>query len=171
MKLLTLRTVGILLLLSLYSCKKESGADKNYTDTNENLAKRPDNPGFASNDMVLYWNEKTATVLGAPMNQPRRARLFAITQIAVHDALNAIKPKFERFAFINTRQAFANPDAAVASAAYWAIKGLNLQGSFPVDSWYNASLATIPDGDSKELGKTLGNNLQRPSSQTVPTTG
>ena len=45
-------------------------------------------------------------------------------QIAVHDALNSIKPKFERYALLNEREKDANPDAAVASAAYWAIKGL-----------------------------------------------
>ncbi|MEO7393407.1 MAG: vanadium-dependent haloperoxidase, partial [Chitinophagaceae bacterium] len=51
---------------------------------------------------------------------------------------------------------FASPDAAVASAAYWAIKGLNRQGVFPIDTWYKESLLTIPDGESKELGKILG---------------
>jgi hypothetical protein len=44
----------------------------------------------------------------------------------------------------------------VASAAYWAIKGLNRQGTFPIDTWYNESLATISDGEGKEIGKTLG---------------
>ena len=105
---------------------------------------RPDDPGFAENNMVMYWNEKTSTVLGSAMIQPNRTRFFAIVQIAVHDALNSIKPKYERFA-LNEREQFANPDAAVASAAYWAIKGLNRQGSFPIDTWYNESLATIPD--------------------------
>jgi hypothetical protein len=103
----------------------------------------------------MYWNDKVATVLSAPMNPPTRARYFAIIQIAVHDALNNIKPKYQHYA-LNEREQFASPDAAVASAAYWAIKGLNRQGTFPVDSWYNESLATIPDGESKELGKTLG---------------
>ncbi|WP_132053949.1 vanadium-dependent haloperoxidase [Pseudocnuella soli] len=117
--------------------------------------KKPNNPGFAANDMVLYWNEKTATVLASPMIQPARARLFAIVEIAVHDALNNIKPKYEAYA-LDAREQFADPDAAVASAAYWTIKGLNSQGNSPIDSWYEESLATIPDGRSKELGKTLG---------------
>jgi len=77
-------------------------------------------------------------------------------QIAVHDALNNIKPKYERYALLNEREQFANPDAAVASAAYWAIKGLGRQGSFPVDTWYTESLATIPNGTSKDLGIILG---------------
>ncbi len=153
-----LLTNFFILMVSLISCQKESKQLTSKESSAELLQiHKPDDPGFAKNDMVMYWNEKTAIVLGAPMLQPNRSRFFAIVQIAVHDALNNIKPKYERFA-LNEREQFANPDAAVASAAYWAIKGLNRQGTFPVDIWYNESLATIPDGESKELGKTLGKN-------------
>lgn len=128
----------------------------NNEDINSSTSdKKIKESGFAENDMVTYWNEKTAIVLGVPMTQPSRTRYFAIIQIAVHDALNTIKPKYERFT-LNDRERFASPDAAVASAAYWTIKGLNRQGTFPLDTWYNASLATIPEGESKELGKALG---------------
>jgi hypothetical protein len=144
-------------MAALYSCQKNITNEP--TPREEQISassNRPDDPGFAENDMVLYWNDKTSLVLGRPMPQPRRARLFAITQIAVHDALNAIKPKFHRYAFKDYREQFANPDAAVASAAYWVIKGLNIQATFPIDTWYNESLSLIPDSESKELGKALG---------------
>ena len=144
-------------LIALWSCKKEAATKSPQVDEQAAAsAKKPDNPGFAENDMVMYWNNKTATVLSAAMPQPSRTRYFAMIQIAVHDALNNIKPKYQRYALLNERTQFASPDAAVASAAYWAIKGLNRQGSFPVDTWYNESLATIPDGESKEQGKILG---------------
>ena len=138
------------------SCQKDVTRESQANLPEEVATKKPDNPGFAENNMVMYWNDKVATVLSAPMTQPTRSRYFAIIEIAVHDALNNIKPKFQRYALLNEREQFASPDAAVASAAYWAIKGLNRQGSFPIDTWYNESLATIPDGESKELGKTLG---------------
>jgi hypothetical protein len=89
------------------------------------------------------------------MNQPTRTRYFAIIQIAVYDALNNIKPKYKSYS-LDERTENADPNVAVASAAYWAIKRLNREGSFPVDEWYAESLATVPDGESKELGKTLG---------------
>jgi hypothetical protein len=151
-----LLAANIFLLFIIGSCQKETNelAVKEFS-TSASQSKRPLEPGFAENDMVMYWNEKAATVLGTAMIQPARARYFAIIQIAVHDALNNIKPKFERFA-LTERVQHANADAAVASAAYWTIKGLNRQGSFPVDTWYDESLATIPDGEGKELGKTLG---------------
>ena len=143
------------LFLFTISCAKEDILMNNEDLNTSNSDKKIKEFGFAENSMVMYWNEKTAIVLSAPMTQPSRTRYFAIIQIAVHDALNNIKPKYERFA-LNEREKFASPDAAVASAAYWTIKGLNRQGTFPIDTWYTESLATIPEGERKELGKALG---------------
>lgn len=116
---------------------------------------KPGEHGFTNNAMVLYWNYRAATVLGIPMRQTDRSRYFAIIEIAVHDALNNIKPKFERY-LLNEPTKNASPDAAVASAAYRAIKGLELQGDFPVDAWYDSCIAIIPAGSAKEAGIILG---------------
>ena len=137
-----------LTFLSLLSCKKDAQDDPEKSG--------PGSKGFVSNDMVMYWNDKASVVLRTPMTPPSQSRYFAMVQIAVHDALNSIKPKFETYALKGVREKNANPDAAVASAAYWAIKGMNVQGENPIDDWYAQSLATIPDNESKELGKTLG---------------
>ena len=154
----SLQTVIFLSFLVLwnFSCKKDVTDEPIFPEAPGSASdEKPLEPGFVENDMVMYWNEKVNTVLGGPNPQPHRTRYYAMIQIAVHDALNNIKPKYERYA-LNERTQHADPDAAVASAAYWAIKGLNRQGSFPVDTWYNESLATIPDGESKQLGITLG---------------
>jgi hypothetical protein len=143
------------LLIMLASCRKETKELVPVETKSSFQSKKPLEPGFAENDMVMYWNDKVAVVLGTPMRQPDRARYFAIIEIAVHDALNNIKPKYQRYA-LNERQQFASPDAAVASAAYWSIKGLNRQGNFPVDTWFAESLASIPDGESKQSGIALG---------------
>ena len=137
------------------SCQKETQPKPRTHLPEESASKKPDDPGFAENDMVMYLNEKAATVLSTGFTQPARTRVFARIQVAVHDALNAIKPKYERYAF-NEREQHANPDAAVASAAYWIMKQTTLPGNPPIDQWYNESLATIPDGESKELGIDLG---------------
>lgn len=142
-------------LLLVISCTQENLPTNNEEVNSKRIVK---NHGFAENNMVLYWNKITDTILGAPGPQPSRARNFAIIQIAVHDALNNIKPKYQRYALLNERTQFADPDAAVASATYWAIKGLNRQGAFAanLETWYTQSLATIPDGESKNLGIALG---------------
>jgi hypothetical protein len=136
------------------SCKKEITGEP--LAGNSISSARNQEPGFADNDMVMYWNEKTSIVLGGPGTPPSQIRYFAMVQIAVHDALNAIKPKYQRFALLNEREQLASADAAVASAAYWAIKGMNLQDAQPIDAWYEESLATVPDGEAEEAGKALG---------------
>ncbi|KIC91662.1 vanadium-dependent haloperoxidase [Flavihumibacter sp. ZG627] len=154
--LLTAMLLSII-ALSNYSCKKDvSGITESSNDRSTSISSHtPDDPGFAENDMVMYWNEKAAKVLNPGFSQPARTRVFARIQVAVHDALNNIKPKYERYA-LHEREQHANPDAAVASAAYWILKRTILVGNPPLDQWYSESLATIPDGESKESGIALG---------------
>jgi hypothetical protein len=118
-----LLAANIFFLLIIFSaCQKETKElSAKEIMTTASPTKPPLEPGFAENNMVLYWNDKVATILGVGMPQPSRARYFAIIEIAVHDALNNIKPKYERYA-LNDREQHADPDAAVASAAYWASK-------------------------------------------------
>ena len=144
-------------LVLLSSCQKETkevSINEEVQTASANSNGNPD-PGFADNDMVMYWNEKAATVLSVGFTNPPLTRVFARIQIAVHNALNSIKPKYERYAFPE-REHHANPDAAVASAAYWVMKRITFPGNPPLDQWYAESLATIPDGESKELGKDIG---------------
>jgi hypothetical protein len=143
----------LLSFLLVTGCKKDDVATN---QVNASAEFKRANPGFAENEMVMYWNDKISTVLSAPMNQPTRARLFAIMHIAMHDALNNIKPKYQTYALHNHRDKLASPGAAVASAGYWVIKGMNRQGSFPVDDWYTQSMASITDGPEKDKGITLG---------------
>lgn len=143
----------MMMIAGITSCKKQ---DMTETDPGNSISNEMTGRGFAENDMVMYWNQKTSTVLANGFTPPAQSRYFAMVQIAVHDALNSIKPKFERFALLNERRQFASPDAAVASAAYWTIKKMNVHGSFPIDTWYAESLHLVPEGESKESGKTLG---------------
>jgi len=156
LKLLT----GNIFLLSLIlsSCQKETKELKaEEATTSASQSKQPIDPGFAENNMVMFWNEKANSVLGPGFgfSQPARSRVFARIQVAVHDALNSIKPKYERYALLNEREQHADPDAAVASAAYWILKRLTVPPP-QIDQWYSESLATIPNGESKELGKDIG---------------
>ena len=153
---LLLNVFAFIVLIVIASCQKEDAKTPAISEEQTSASgKKPIDPGFAGNDMVMYWNEKAATVLNPGFTQPARTRVFARIQIAVHDALNSIKPKYERYAF-HEREQHAHPDAAVASAAYWIMKRTTLVGNPPLDQWYNESLATIPDGASKDSGIALG---------------
>jgi hypothetical protein len=144
---------ALLVLVLLVSCQKE--IQQPSIETGVSQSRPSDIPGFVENNMVLRWNEIANSVLSVGFTQPPRTRVFARIQVAVHDALNSIKPKYERYAS-NEREQHADPDAAVASAAYWILKRTVLVGNPPIDQWYNESLATIPDGKKKELGIDLG---------------
>src|SRR6186713_1677294 len=84
-------------IVCLWSCKKEGAGDLQAEGPGLSGLRNPD-PGFVENNMVMYWNEKASLVMGRPGTPPSQCRNFAMIQIAVHDALNSIKPKYERFA-------------------------------------------------------------------------
>lgn len=149
-----LSTAGILLIVLINGCKKVDLGPPEVQLPGEKSSKI--STGFQENDMVMYWNEKTSVVLSSPLTPQAASRYFAMIQIAVHDALNSIKPKYEVHALENMRVKDAYPDAAIASAAYHTITKLNLQGSNKVLSWYQESLANIPDGEAKQKGIALG---------------
>ena len=151
---LTVLILSMGLLSGLFACQK-TVISQTETEALETASKKV-SPGFAANDMVLFWNEKTQSVITLNINPPSQSRFFAMVQLAVHDALNSIKPKYERYALVDAREPFAAVDAAVASAAYHTLKALNL-GSAPVlQDWYTQSLAQVPDGESEQLGIALG---------------
>jgi hypothetical protein len=125
-------------------------------------------------DRVTNWNAVavSATVVSG-QNGIVQSRSLAITQVAVHDALNAIERRYHAYAF-NGGEAdvAASPDAAVATAAHDALAGLIPVGDLPfagfgsivqqaaavalVNLTYAADLATIPDGPAKTRGIAVG---------------
>ncbi|MCC7181652.1 MAG: hypothetical protein IT177_24950 [Acidobacteria bacterium] len=81
-------------------------------------------PGLAAADVVTDWNriaELVAPRFGAPQPQ---SRVQAMVQIAVHDALNAIDPRYDRYTSLALGDPDASPDAAAAAAARQTLLGL-----------------------------------------------
>jgi hypothetical protein len=144
---------AVALVIAIFgSCNKQAREPEvSLTET-----ARKASAGFQENDMVMFWNDKTRIVLGGPLTPQAVSRYYAMVQIAVHDALNSIKPKYETYALNNLREKGASAEAAVASAAFHAITKMGLQGSQNVQGWYNESLGMIPDGEAKQKGITLG---------------
>jgi len=140
------------------------------TESVDAMNKKTGSHGFVADDMVLLWDENVSKIISRTAAPPPvLSRHFTMAQIAVHNALNCIKPKYKTYGLIDYRVKNADPDAAVASAAYWTLKNLDVYlKSLPVtglplqtagndwDGWYASSLAGIPDGESKEAGIALG---------------
>ena len=123
-------------------------------------------------DPVSNWNAVAvqATLTAGQTVVP--SRTLAIVQVAIHDALNAIDSRYERYAFAGSAPAGASVDAAIAAAARDAAVGAIAVGALPfvgfgtpasqalavaqVDAAYAAALAGIPDGASKSDGIAIG---------------
>src|ERR1044072_4133404 len=91
--------------------------------------------------------------------------------IAIHDALNAIDPRFRPYAFDKKATPNASPDAATAAAAHDVM--MPLLGQLPrelpfitqacidaakasVEAAYTTALAAIPDSPAKTDGIAVG---------------
>src|SRR5882724_12644776 len=115
----------------------------------------------AAAERVAAWNVTAVdATLMAGENPPVQSRALAVTQAAVHDALNAIDRRFEPYAFHGEPDPGASPDATVATAAREALVSVIAVGTLPVagfgsaaqqdaavafvDATYAADLETIP---------------------------
>jgi hypothetical protein len=129
--------------------------------------------GTVGPEMVLQWNQaaidvvtQTLAAIAAPIPPSKESRYYAMVNIAMHDALNNIVPKYKSYALFNARDKNADPDAAVAQAAYDVIVAfynqLNAAGITPqsakdyVTNLLQQSLAEIDNGEAKSKGIELG---------------
>ena len=130
------------------------------------------NPHSRTN-AVTAWNahagEAARAACIAPVDNPlSESRMYAMTHVAIHDALNAIDRRSEPYAYDAHAQRGASPDAAVAAAARDVLVPVlgQLQAPFPqacidagvasVESDYAAALDRIPDGLRKGRGLAVG---------------
>ena len=128
---------------------------------------------LAGADPVSDWNVTSVSVtLTAGENAVTQSRTLAIVQIAIHDALNSIRPRYERYVCKGDAKASASADAAIAAAAHDALVGAITVGDLPftgfgtsalqasgvaqVDAAYAAALADIPNGFTKDQGIAVG---------------
>jgi len=130
-------------------------------------------PAAAHSDAVATWNANAgkaavAACISPVGPSPAEARLYAMTQIAVHDALNAIRRRSEPYAYDARARRHASPDAAVATAARDVLVPTlsELSTLVPpacvdaaiasVEGDYAAALAEIPDGRREARGVAVG---------------
>lgn len=105
-------------------------------------------------NIVTEWNTRAAAVVNEqnPMDQ---SRSFAIVQIAVHDALNGVEPRYAPYAY-QGYEPEACAEAAIATAAHDALLAVAPSHGSDLDAWYQEALAAIPEGTTKAAGIELG---------------
>jgi hypothetical protein len=77
--------------------------------------------------------------------------------VAIHDALNTIKPKHHRYIFDGKRSASAHPIAAAAQAAHAVLVAQYPGAQVRLDAELARWLAEVPDATPKARGIELGN--------------
>ena len=121
-------------------------------------------PEMIKPDAVLAWNLAATTAVtrmtnpttGAFILPHPEARIYAIVQLAIYDALNTIHQQNAPYALQGPLVPDAAPDAAVSAAAHDALLALLPDQKVYTDSLYTAMLAKITDGDAKAHGVALG---------------
>jgi hypothetical protein len=133
------------------------------------LAKQPGSSG----DSVLIWNanagEAALAACIAPTDNPlHESHMYAMTHLAIHDALNAIDRRYRPYAFFGHASRQASTDAAVATAARDVLVPVlgQIPAPFPqacidaaiagVEADYAAALDAIADTPSKRKGVNVG---------------
>src|SRR5262245_29154386 len=87
---------------------------------------------IAGADPVSHWNMVSVqATLTAGENGAVASRTLAIVQVAIHDTLNAIDSRYERYAFAGDAPSGASVDAAVAAAARDSLVGVIPVGALP----------------------------------------
>lgn len=116
-----------------------------------------------SGNAVTRWNT-IATSAFAPTegtNPMLQSRTLSILHAAMHDALNAIQPRFEPYTTGIARAPGTSEDAAVAAAAHEVLTALLPDQASLVQSAYEVALSAVPDGEAKMAGIAVGQAAAR----------
>jgi hypothetical protein len=109
-------------------------------------------------DAVVDWNAimlsvNTPLSAGGPFNQ---ARIAAIVQLAVFEAVNAITQEYEPYLGTIDAQPGASAEAAAVAAAHRVLRVYFQASAGPLDAARAGALARIPDGPGKDAGIATG---------------
>ena len=92
-------------------------------------------------DVVTEWNELADGM--TPLAPPFKNRIMAMVQVAVHDALNSIDPRYESYLELPSANRGASPGAAVAAAAYRVLLGVVPSQAAALGVIYNGKIAGL----------------------------
>jgi hypothetical protein len=114
--------------------------------------------GRASVDEVARWNQiATDATTAANTNPLAESCIFAILHVAIHDAVNAIEPRYDPY-LPRTSQlpAGASVEAAIAGAAHETLVALLPESKASFDAALEETLRTVSDDSSKTAGLAVG---------------
>lgn len=108
-------------------------------------------------DEVINWNViATSVALPGGQNAIQQSRTYAMVQLAVHDALNAIDRRYTPYAYAPTEDPTASAPAAVSTAAHDVLLSQVPAQAGTINAALTTSLSLIPDGAAKDAGMAIG---------------
>src|SRR4030095_5726551 len=111
-------------------------------------------------DVVTDWNEKAVSagvkVSEAPFVHNRSA---AIVHVAMFDAVNSIEQRYTPYRVRLSAAPGTSREVAAAAAAHFALVRLYPDQAKDFDSFYQTSLAAVPNGEPKSKGIQLGEQV------------
>jgi hypothetical protein len=111
--------------------------------------------GKETGETVARWNRNAIAVL-LPTNPPELTRSLAMTHIALHDAANAVRPKYARYAYHITEDTGADPSVAAAVAAAEVLKHRRPAKAADINALVAVDLATVRDPERLQNSINVG---------------
>jgi hypothetical protein len=93
---------------------------------------------------------------GVPVAPFIEARLYAIANVAMHDALNGVTPRYARYTDNGPVDRNASAAAAVLTAAHDAIAGAAPGAAGAVNTWYASAIGALAGDEGLSRGITIG---------------
>jgi hypothetical protein len=115
-------------------------------------------PGVARADAVTDWNAYAGNAIAvtARMSPTPTSLHMAMVQGAMYDAVNGIDRSYRPYLVLPAAQPWDSMDAAAATAAYRVLVNIVPAQQPVLEPLYEASLAAVPDGPSKDGGIAAG---------------
>jgi hypothetical protein len=132
--MITIGLVAVLLVTSAYASTCEAPAPGTMAPFGASA--QPAHSG----EVVMEWNQQAVALTLLPafnLAPVQQARVMAIVQVAVHDAVNGITGDYETYLSPGPAPENASPEAAAIAAAYYAMRNI-----FPLTPIQAASLDT-----------------------------
>ena len=116
--------------------------------------------GPVSADAITDWNEKAvALATKHRLLPPQAERVIASVHVAMFDAVNSIEPRYRPYLGATTPRKGVSKEAAAAVAAGTVLAGLLPEETEALNTAMTSYLATIPQGEAKSEGITIGRDV------------
>lgn len=136
-------SLSLAVVVVVAACPFLNAACASAHSAHPTVSKTATPPMAVANDVVTEWNQKAVSIVLAaapPLAPIQQARVMAIFQLAVHDAVNGITGEYDTYLSPPAAPQNASPEAAAVAAAHHALKNLFPGSIGELDSQFVISL-------------------------------